>query len=190
MLAPDLIASVQKYDKAAQKAIFETYYSRLAAIAERYSKNASQAQEIILAGFVSAFKKLIAVKEINDLDLGMFMEREFVLEAVRFIKSFRSEYYVSSTVYATQPSLNNFDLFEEASTTDYNTVPEEVLVKAIQQLVPSQRLVFNLCVIDNFPLEETAALLETSEPTIKSNLEKARYHLQRNIDKISKSTKS
>jgi RNA polymerase sigma factor (sigma-70 family) len=190
MQAPELIQSVQKYDKSAQKVIFETYYCRLAAIAERYSKNASQAQELILAGFISAFKKLISLKDATDLDLGVFMEREFILECVRFIRSFRSEYYVSSTVYATQPSLNAPELIEEVSTVDYDNVPEEVLVKAIQQLVPSQRVVFNLCIIDNFTLEDTAALLETSEPTVKSNLEKARYHLQKNIDKITKSTKS
>jgi RNA polymerase sigma-70 factor (ECF subfamily) len=49
--------------------------------------------------------------------------------------------------------------------------------------VPSQRLIFNLHVIDGFSIQESAFILETSEETIKSNLEKARFNLQKNIER-------
>jgi RNA polymerase sigma-70 factor, ECF subfamily len=183
MQAVELIAAVQNFDKSAQKALFENFYGRLSAIAERYSKNASQAQELILAGFKAAIQKLQSLRTTADFDLDIFMEREFIIECVNYIKSFRKEYYVSSTVYATQPTLNNYNLFDDTNKPDFNNVDTEVLVKSLQQLVPAQRLVFNLHIIDNFTMEETAALLETSEPTVRSNMEKARYHLQKNIEK-------
>jgi DNA-directed RNA polymerase specialized sigma24 family protein len=49
--------------------------------------------------------------------------------------------------------------------------------------VPSQRLVFNLHVIDNYSLSEASELLDTSEQSVKSNLEKARFNLQKTIEK-------
>jgi RNA polymerase sigma factor (sigma-70 family) len=186
----EMIASVQRYEKTGQKELFEHYYGRLAGIAERYSKNASQAQELILAGFTSAICALQSLKQAADLDLDQFMEREFILECVRYIKSFRAEYYVSSTVYATQPGLANYNLFEDGEAPDFNKVETTQLVKALQQLVPAQRLVFNLHVVDGFTMQDTASLLETSEPTVKSNLEKARYHLQKNIEKSVKINRS
>ena len=36
---------------------------------------------------------------------------------------------------------------------------------------------------DNQPIQESAFILETSEETIKSNLEKARFNLQKNIER-------
>jgi RNA polymerase sigma factor (sigma-70 family) len=185
------LSSLLNQDKTARKEIFETYYGHLAAIAERYSKNASQAQELILAGLGHCLRKLQMEKDAGSLDLDRFMEREFIGECVNYIKSLRSEYYVSSTVYATQPAAaKNYNLFESQEPLDYSNISSEILVKALQQLVPAQRLVFNLHVVDGYSLEDTANLLETSEPTVKSNLEKARYNLQKHIEKSLKQIKS
>src|SRR4051812_16098953 len=98
----ELIASIQKQDKAVQKEVFEAYYGRLAAIAERYSKNASQAQELILAGFSNCLRKLQLVRQTDEINLDEFMQKGFILECISYLKSNRGEYYVSSTVYATQ----------------------------------------------------------------------------------------
>ncbi|MGZ4090420.1 MAG: RNA polymerase sigma factor, partial [Bacteroidia bacterium] len=115
-----------------------------------------------------------------------FIEKEFIQEAVDFIKNIRSEYYVASTVYATNKDNKNYDLFEYNELVDFNAVDKDILVKALQQLVPSQRLIFNLHVIENYTLEQSALVLEASEHTAKSNLEKARYNLQKNIEKCLK----
>ena len=42
---------------------------------------------------------------------------------------------------------------------------------------------FNLNVIDNYSLSEASELLDTSEQSVKSNLEKARFNLQKTIEK-------
>ena len=55
--------------------------------------------------------------------------------------------------------------------------------------MPSQRLVFNLHIADNYSIAEAADLLESGEETVKSNLEKARYNLQKNIEKNLKELK-
>jgi RNA polymerase sigma-70 factor (ECF subfamily) len=84
-------------------------------------------------------------------------------------------------VYASETASKNYDLFTHSEILDINDIDREILLGAIQQLVPAQRLIFNLHVIDGYSLEEAATLLESSEPTVKSNLEKARFNLQKNI---------
>jgi len=190
MLAADLIASILNNDKAALKAAFDNYYPRLAPIALRYGKNQSQADEIIAQGFYAVLNKLKNERQ-APLDLDFFIEREFISECIAFIKAIRSEYYVSSTVYAPgDATTKNYDLFDSNDAIDYKQIDNEILIKCLQQLVPSQRLIFNLHVVDGFTLQEAAALLESSEGTIKSNLEKARFNLQKNIEKTLKSEKS
>lgn len=182
MASPELIALIQRNDKAVKKQVFETYYGRLAAISNRYSKNQIQANEILNAAFANCFDSLQHNRHIKVTELDAFFEKEFIRECVAFLKSIRHEYYVASTVYAVEPASKTYDLFENNELIDFNHVNNDVLIKAIQQLVPSQRLVFNLHVIDGYSLAETGAILETNAETIKSNLEKARFSLQKNIE--------
>jgi len=187
MSPPELISLNQKNDKSARKQVFETYYSRFAAISQRYGKNQEQAEVLVNEGLNHCLNKLQHHQQVTDLD--QFMEREFIAACVAFIKNIRSEYYVASTVYASDPAPKNYDLFANNELIDFNQVENETLVKALQQLVPSQRLIFNLHVIDGYSLNDAAMLLESSEPTVKSNLEKARFNLQKNIENCLKSLK-
>jgi RNA polymerase sigma-70 factor (ECF subfamily) len=190
MSSAELIQLLQSNDKSASKAAFDKYYSRLASIASRYSKNQSQAEDLLNQAFHACLNKLRGLKQ-APLDLDEYIEKEFITEAITFIKAIRSEYYVSSTIYAPgESSKKNYDLFDTAEIIDYRQIDNEILVKSIQQLVPSQRLIFNLHVVDGFSLPEAAAILEASEGTVKSNLEKARFNLQKNIEKTLKSTKA
>lgn len=189
MSTPELFELIQSQYKSASKVAFEKYYSRLAGIATRYSKNQTQADELFNHCFQICLSNLSALRQ-PPLDLDEYMEQEFIQQAILFIKNIRSEYYVSSTVYATNSTNpRNYDLFETAEIIDYRQIDNDILVKGIQMLVPSQRLVFNLHVIEGHDLVETAAKLEASEGTVKSNLEKARFNLQKNIDKSLKSAR-
>lgn len=189
MSSPELFDLLQKSHPGAARAAFDKYYSRLAAIALRYAKSATQAEELFNQAFQAT---LLAVKSMRQapLDLDDFVEREFLKQAIAFVKSIRSEYFVSSTVHATGDTKpRGYDLFDAQEVIDYRQIENEVLLRGIQQLVPAQRLVFNLHVIEDLSVSETAELLEASEGTVKSNLEKARYNLQKNIDKMLKAVK-
>lgn len=179
----ELISACIKHDKAAQKQFFETFYGKLAYIALRYSKNSGQADEVTTKGFSHVFSQLSKFNPQSEQTLEGFVTQQFIRFTVKFIKEIRNEYYVASTVRAVEPKENSYDLFSDSILIDFKTAPSEVLLKSIQELVPSQRLVFNLHVVDNLPLNLTSELLETSEQTLKSNLEKARFNLQKAIEK-------
>jgi DNA-directed RNA polymerase specialized sigma24 family protein len=112
-----------------------------------------------------------------------FIKDEFISFAVNHLKSIRNEYYVSSTVKAVEYKEASYDLFLDSKFVDLKNINQDILLKSIQSLVPSQRLVFNLHVIDNYSLARAAELLDSSEQSIKSNLEKARFNLQKTIER-------
>lgn len=55
----------------------------------------------------------------------------------------------------------------------------EEIIKAVQNLSPAYRTVFNLFVIDGLSHDEISKKLGIAEGTSKSNLAKARMHLQK-----------
>lgn len=191
MSAAELIQALKNNDKNVQKELFINHFGPLAAIANRYSKNQNQAEELLHQCFHNCLLKLSNSKPTQLSDLPQFFQKEFTIECVAFIKNIRSEYYVSSTVYASSDaSSKNYSLFESNDSIDYTQLETDILVTALQQMVPSQRLAFNLHIIDGYSLPEVATILESSEATVKSNLEKARYNFQKNIDKNLKTSKA
>jgi RNA polymerase sigma factor (sigma-70 family) len=191
MTNAELIDALQKNDKAAIKSVFSSWYGKLAGICERYAKNRAQAEEMLQVSLHNVINKIRLHKTPANIDLESFIEKEFIVECIAFIKNIRSEYYVSSTVYATtETTSKNYDLFEDNEIISYKNLDSELLLKSLQQMVPSQRLVFNLHVVEGYTLPETAALLESSQETVKSNLEKSRFNLQKNIEKSLKIARS
>lgn len=179
----DLISLCLKNDKAAQKEFFELFYSKLAYISLRYSKNLAQSEQIVLKGFSHIFENLGKYNQQSGKTLEEFVVDQFIPFLVTYIKNIRNEYYVASTVRAVESSDKSGDLFFDNILVDLKNIKSETLLRSIQELVPSQRLVFNLHVIDGYSLASISELLETSEQTIKANLEKARFSLQKSIEK-------
>jgi RNA polymerase sigma factor (sigma-70 family) len=184
MSLAEIITGLNKNDAEVKRKLFDQYYGKLSAIALRYSKNDSQAREIFNSAFQSVLHLIPKNKNITDQDA--FIEKEFVKACAEFVKAIRSEYFVASTVYATERNNNTYDLFEARDIVDFDHVDNDIVVKALQMLVPSQRLIFNLHVLENYDIEESAEILEASLHTVKANLEKARYNLQKNIEKCLK----
>lgn len=108
---------------------------------------------------------------------------------VEDIKSYKSEYYISSTVYPNNKSNETHTLFENYEIPDFSLISPEHIFEALSELTPSKRLTFNLHEIDGYSIEEISKLLEVGESTVKMNLEKARYEFQKNIEHSVKNLK-
>lgn len=186
----DFISAIHKHDINAVRQFYEENFAFLSGIAFRYAKSRAQSREIVQGGFAHVIQSLNKFKHGTEEDFKRFIKDEFIKFCVDFIRNIRSEYYVASTVRVTDAPVKNYDLFADNVLTDFKNVEYDVLILSLQQLVPSQRLIFNLHVVDGYDLRSAADLLEASEQTVKSNLEKARYNLQKNIDKNCKIQKN
>ena len=80
MSQAELISACLKNDKTAKKQLFESYCSKLYFIANRYSKNSTQAEQVLLNGFACVFSNLGQFKSQNSITLDEFIKNEeFVL---------------------------------------------------------------------------------------------------------------
>ena len=183
MSQAELISACLKNDKTAKKQLFETYCSKLYFIASRYSKNSAQAEQVLLNGLAYIFSNLGQLKSQNNFTLDEFIKNEFISFVVKYIKGIKNEYYVASTVKAVVTGERSYDLFLDSKFIDVNNANQKILLKSLQSLVPSQRLIFNLHVIDNHSLTQSSELLDISEQSMKANLEKARFNLQKTIER-------
>lgn len=190
MFSSELINIIKQNDSNAKRQVFELYYGKLSNISLRYSKNQEQAEDVLHFAFTNCFNLLVNNIQKNTENLDLFFQKEFIYSCIRFIKNMRSDYFVSSTVYAINNNLEQNDLFQNTEKIDLNKVEVDILIGSLQQLVPSQRITFNLIIIDDFSISETANIIESSEESIKRNLENARYNLQKNIEKFLKGIQS
>lgn len=186
----EIISACIKNDRTAKKQFYEEFYTLLAVTALRYSKNKEQSTEMVQNGFASLFSNLHKYKPNGKQSIEQWVKEEFIVFCVQFIRNIRSEYYVASTVRVTDSPAKTYDLFVDSTLTDFKNVEFDVLIRSLQQLVPSQRLIFNLHIVEEYDLMKAADILEASEQTVKANLEKARFNLQKNIDKNNKTLKN
>jgi RNA polymerase sigma-70 factor (ECF subfamily) len=179
----EIINACLKQDKTAQKLFFDRYWGKLGYVAMRYSKGKSQSNQLLTICFDYLYSDLYRFDTKKSSNLDAFVYKSFITRAISFIKNIRSEYFVSSTALPTKNSPKNFDLFTHNNLIDLKKIDKELLLVSIQELVPVQRLVFNMFVVDGFTMAEISELLESSEQSVKANLEKARFNIQKSIEK-------
>ncbi|MCB0410597.1 MAG: sigma-70 family RNA polymerase sigma factor [Flavobacteriales bacterium] len=190
MTEKQMIIALLKNDLALKRKLFEEQFAVLSGIALRFSKNEMQAKELLIECFDKCIERFVNQKSQNTLPFNEFILPTFIEEAIQFIKNIRNEYFVASTVNVRQESEDsNYSLFENNEIIDFNALDKNVALKAIQHLVPSQRLIYNLYVIEGYTFEKISNILDTSEQTLKSNFEKARFNFQKNIERIMNESK-
>lgn len=177
MAEQEIISHSSRGDKKAQRELYDLYYGKMMGICLRYAKNEEQAKEMFRYAFVQMLQKLSYYR--NDQAFDKWMRDCMIESAVKFLKDKKTEYYIATTVRADVKQA--VDLFHQAPVDDPNNLDIKGYVRALQELPPSFRTVFNMCVIDGWSTEKAADTLDISEETGRFNLEKARYAFSKNI---------
>ena len=161
---------------AAQKRVFEHYYSYALNVCKRYAKNTEEAEEILSDAFYKVFKKI--EQYTPNTSFKAWFYRILVNTAIEYFRKYHQgkEKYVQEidtviTFAAEEP------LFAKLAYED--------LLKMVQNLPPAYRTVFNLYVVEHFTHEEISKQLNISASTSKSNLTRARQKLQEIYKKMS-----
>jgi RNA polymerase sigma-70 factor (ECF subfamily) len=165
----DLIKGCRKGDRHAQQQIFDLYASRMLGVCLRYVKNTMQAEDILVVAFTKVFDRIGQFK--GEGSFEGWIRRIAVNEALTWLRRSRAMMVAHA------------DLVEVDRHPDYNHLADhleaEDLLKMIDQLPPGYRIVFNMYAIDGYSHKEISAQLGISENTSKSQLSRARVHLQK-----------
>jgi RNA polymerase sigma factor (sigma-70 family) len=187
MTEEELINGCLKYEHASQRELYQLYFSKMMYICIRYAKNEQDAKAILLDGFKNIFNNFRVFAEENNkikkdtpsASLEEWVKKEIVSAAVRHMHNNKKEYFVSSTV-----SMRDSDKQLPDNISDeqiMKTADKQIIIKALQQLTPSYRAIYNLHKVDGYSHMEISKLLDISEYTSKDSLSKAKFNLRKNI---------
>lgn len=177
----ELVKGCLKNNRESQKALYEMFYAKMLGVCLRYSKNSEEAKEMINEGFLYVFNELKNYKTSESLEA--WIKNTLIIACISFLKKNR-ENMIVSTVYAnkaTPTAKTAGDISIEEIEYKANS---ELILKAIQELAPAYRKVYNLNVIEGFQHTKISEILNISEETSAQTLDKARFYLQQNIKQL------
>lgn len=171
----DILNSIVKKcvsgDRKAQKELYKMYYSKMMNVCYRYSKKQEDAEDLLQDGFVKVFMNLKHYDFKGSLE--GWIRRIIVNTAIDAFRKNKNIFFVDDEGdYVLETSR------VESSDHIYSQFGVDEIMKAIQQLSPVYKTVFNMYVIDGFQHKEIAEKLNISEGTSKSNLAKAKSNLR------------
>lgn len=162
-----LISACRKGDGKAQREVYEKYAPLMYAVCRRYIGQVDAAEDVLICGFTKVFQKIDQFKAEGSFE--GWIRRIMVNEALSHIRKHKSMYLEVEIEYAEkEPDLGMLAGQLEA----------EDLQKLIDRLPSGYKTVFNLYAIEGFSHKEIAEQLDISENTSKSQLSRARKHLQ------------
>jgi RNA polymerase sigma factor (sigma-70 family) len=172
----DIIKGCLRNDRASQKQLYELYYGKMLGVCLRYSKTNAEAKDILHEGFLKAFSALKTFDLHTPFET--WIKKIMITTAVDHLRRNKHNYLIVSTVNAYEKPTPVEEVVNDDAFANIN---KEELLKAVQELTPAYRTVFNLFLIDGYSHKEIAEILDVSEETSKSNLSKAKFNLKKNL---------
>lgn len=169
----ELIREAKKGSAAAQKCLFDLLSEKMMIVCRRYVKTYEDSEEILLDGFYKFFKNLSSFNYHAEAGLYAWLKKIMINECLMFLRS------KHSFVIATEQESEETPLLNDALG---NLTASEIL-NQITELPVGYRTVFNLHVIEGFAHKEISKMLNIAEGTSKSQLNKAKLLLQKNLIK-------
>jgi RNA polymerase sigma factor (sigma-70 family) len=164
----ELINGCLKRDRTAQKRLYDTFSSKMYALCCRYVKDSMEAEDVLVTAFTKILDRIDQYK--GEGSFEGWIRRVVVNEALTWLRRNRSM-YVETELEAADHEPDFQSIEDHLQTED--------LLNMIQELPSGYRIVFNLYAIDGYSHKEIAGQLNISENTSKSQLSRARVHLQK-----------
>lgn len=164
----ELISACRKGDRKSQEKLYKQFYGFAMGICLRYARSRDEATEILNDGFYKIMTNLD--RYTPGLSFKGWLRRIMTNASIDHYRRNEKHYDNVDISYVKNEHLSDDVL---------SSLSEEVILKAIQELPPSYRMVFNLYCMEGYKHSEIAQKLNISEGTSKANLNTARIKLKR-----------
>ena len=164
-------------NRDSQKKIFCTFYGYAISICSRYTNRKEDAIEILNDGFLKIFTEIHRFKPAYADVVSSFkgwLAKIMVYTAIDYNRKYHKQEMMT---FLNGKVVDMPSLYESA----VDKISYDEIIQAVQNLSPAYRTVFNLFVIEGFSHEEIGKRLGISSGTSKSNLSKAKRHLQKTL---------
>ncbi len=169
----DLIKECKKNRPDAQRKLYERFSGKMFAVCLQYSKDYTEAEDILQDGFIKVFTK------ISQFDF----KGSFEGWVRRIMVNCALERYRKQNLLYTVGEIRDYD--NKLAVDDVmGEISSKELLKLIGDLSPQYKMVFNLYAIEGYSHQEIGDMLGISVGTSKSNLSRARVILQEKVEKL------
>jgi RNA polymerase sigma-70 factor (ECF subfamily) len=155
--------------------LYERFAGKMYAVCLRYARTREDAADILQEGFVKVFTKLDQFQFQGSFE--GWIRRVIVNTALRTYQKQRYDYEQSG--YERLPDM-------PVDPDAVSLLSEAELMGLVQRLPDGYRAVFNLVAIEGYSHAEAASMLGIQESTSRSQLTKARRHLEEEVSRIHK----
>jgi RNA polymerase sigma factor (sigma-70 family) len=162
----ELIEGCRRNNRTAQKALFDRMAPKMLSVCRRYVRDRMEAEDVLVVSFTKVFERIGQFKA--DGSFEGWVRRIVVNESLTYLRKNKAMYLETDLETAER---------QQESVTETGLEAED-LMKLIQELPAGYRMVFNLYAIDGFSHKEIAEQIGITESTSKSQLSRARMHLQ------------
>lgn len=166
----DLVKACKKQNAKAQGMLYDRYSRLMLGLCRRYIKGELEAEDVMIKGFMKIFSKIDSYE--NKGSFEGWMKRIMINEALGYIRRNKAMYLETDIEAADREP--DFDKLSTA-------LEAKDLLNMISELPSGYRTIFNLYAIEGYSHREIAELLGINENTSKSQLSRARMHLQRKL---------
>jgi len=161
----------QNHDKKSQWELYKLFSARIMGVCRRYTKNKEEAEDVFQEVFIRVFQNIFQLTDVRRLE--QWMLKVAVNTAVNYYhKNKRHEHAAEKNGYHHQNE--EYELILSHFT-------DEMLIKMISELPDGYRVVFNLHEVEGYSHAEIGELLNISEVTSRSQLNRAKQTLKNKL---------
>jgi RNA polymerase sigma factor (sigma-70 family) len=169
----ELIARCKAGDREAHYRLYMLYSRSMYNVAYRIVGGEEDAQDAVQEAFISGFKNLESYR--GDAAFGAWLKRIVVNKAINILKKRKHEL---------MPDDEQWDVAEEEAQVEYRTeLSVDRVRKAIEQLPDGYRSVLSLYLLEGYDHQEIAEIMNITESTSKSQLNRAKNKLKELLEK-------
>lgn len=158
----------------AQQALFDSYAYGMLLLCMRYVNDRHDAEELMLNGFYRFFTHIGQFVYAGGGSVAPWLKKIMINECLMFLRK-QGRLRIIDEDHAAEVAAND-EVIAHLSAAE--------IFEVVAALPPGYRTVFNMYVVEGMTHREIASALDISEGTSKSQLNKARIMLQKEMKKI------
>ncbi|MFN3840913.1 MAG: RNA polymerase sigma factor [Cyclobacteriaceae bacterium] len=163
----ELIDRCMLGDEEAYGRLYALYAKAMFNTALRITGRRDEAEDVLQEAFISAFRNLAGYR--GDANFGSWLKRIVINKAINALKKRRHELI---------PEDEEFDVADEPEQPEISGITIERVKSALMTLPDGYRSVLSLYLLEGYDHQEIAGILQITESTSKSQLNRAKNKLR------------
>ena len=174
MITIEIIQDCKKKKQAAQRKVFDCFASYMFNVCFRYMNNREEAEDMVSLGFVKVFNAIsdFEYRDINSL--RAWIKKIMINGCLMRLRQLHNFSLVSIDDYDDQ-GYDDPGMFQ---------IEAASILETLKQLPPGYQTILNLFSIEGYTHAEIAQMLNISEGTSRSQLNKARRQMKEKLNQM------